>query len=87
MRLRKNGQPLNSKKIFKCSEYTVHKCCDVTKKLSVDEIEDYVFNEMKNKLQEFKEIHSNKQTLVDPKINQYKMQLVKVDNEIDELYK
>lgn len=40
---------------------------------------------MKNKLQEFKEIHSNKQTLVDPKINQYKMQLVKVNNEIDEL--
>ncbi|MGN1044288.1 MAG: recombinase family protein [Acutalibacteraceae bacterium] len=85
MRLRKNGQPLNSKRIFKCSGYTVHKCCDVTKKLSVDEIEDYIFNEMKNKLQEFKEIHSNKQTLVDPKLNQYKMQLVKVNNEIDEL--
>ena len=40
---------------------------------------------MKKKLQEFKEIHSNKQTLVDPKINQYKMQLVKVNNKIDKL--
>lgn len=85
MRLRKNGQPLNSKRTFKCSGYTVHKCCDVTKKLSVDEIEDYIFSQMKNNLEEFKEIYSNKRPLSDPKINEYKMKLIKVNNEIEEL--
>jgi Chromosome segregation ATPases len=85
MRLRKNGQPLNSKRTFKCSGYTVHKCCDVTKKLSVDEIEEYVFKQMENKLAEFKEIHSSKKHLADPKINEYKIRLLKINEEIEEL--
>ena len=84
MRLRKNGQP-NSKRTFKCSGYTVHKCCDVTKKLSVDEIEEYVFKQMENKLAEFKEIHSSKKHLADPKINEYKIRLLKINEEIEEL--
>ena len=71
--------------MFKCSGYTVQKCCDVTKKLSVDEIEEYIFEQMKNKLAEFKEIHSNKKHLVDPKINEYKIRLLKINDEIDEL--
>ena len=36
-------------------------------------------------LEEFKEIYSNKRPLSDPKINEYKMKLIKVNNEIEEL--
>ena len=85
MRLRKDGNPVNSKRMFKCTGRTVHKCCDVTKKISVDEMEDYVFSQMKIKLEEFKVIHKDKKPLLDPKINEYKIRLLKVNNDIEEL--
>lgn len=85
MRLRKDGNPVNSKRMFKCTGQTVHKCCDVTKKISADEMEDYVFSQMKIKLEEFKVIHKDKKPLFDPKINEYKVRLLKVNNDIEEL--
>ena len=70
---------------FRCSGRYVRKLCDSFFTVKVKCLEEQIFQAMKSKLTEFKELREKEKTLCNPKLSQYKTVIAKIDKQIEEL--
>ncbi|MDR1627775.1 MAG: recombinase family protein [Oscillospiraceae bacterium] len=72
-------------KYFRCrGKYNEKNGC-LLRTVRVDSLEPHVFQEMKNKLSEFKILCRQKNRVSDPKINKHKIRITQIDKEIESL--
>lgn len=74
-------------KYFVCSNKTASGLCTGCGTVRVDELEQFMFENIKQRLADFNVLKSNDEDIQNPKINRYKLKISEINKEIDILLK
>lgn len=78
--------PRHVTRYFMCTgKYTVRKCNGIGERIYADNVERYVFEKIKEKLSKFESLHSGEGKSGNPRENELKIQISKIDSEIESL--
>lgn len=77
----------NVVRYFVCSNKTASGFCKGCGTVRADDLENFMFETIKNKLAEFNVLTNTSKHISDPKINEYKIKISQIDKEIDVLLK
>lgn len=77
----------NVVRYFVCSNKTASGLCKGCGTVRADDLENFMFETIKNKLTEFNVLTNTAKHISDPKINEYKIKISQIDKEIDDLLK
>lgn len=72
---------------FICSHKSTNKIRNNCGTIKADDLENFIFENIKNKLANFNILTNASNYILDPKINEYKIKILQINNEIDELFK
>jgi len=77
--------PVNKIGYFRCRKRDDNKTCEGAGTLRVNEVEDFVYNEMRRKMAEFQILTGGNPVKANPKLTALKVELAQVDTEIEKL--
>lgn len=81
------GKNKEAAKYFICSNKASRGCCKGCKALKAKDLENLMFEMIKNKLSKWSSLSASPRSISNPKINERKMKISKIDEEIEELLK